>query len=257
MIFMKVVLNYLILCFLFPVCAFSQEKGAWQPASTSEIVTAYQKMSDWFITTTSYSFHLKYTSYKNHISNEVIESSEGYYKRVGNNYKTEAIGIKTVQNAKVRIIIDTSDKIVTITNPGNLSPAGARTEEFAQLVEVAKALKKRTFGKGIAYRVDLKKNEMYDALEFIVSDKGIVEKLIYYYSERSEKDYLESDEDSKTDLKIKPRLEVEFTAYQSPTKFTENEFTEKSIVINDNRKVALLDRYRAYQVKDYRTAQNN
>lgn len=232
--------------------SFTQTNPAWQPASKEEIVASYKKVCDWLIKTPNYSFHLKYTSYKNHSSNEIIESSEGYYKRLGSKYKAEAIGMKTIQNEKVRIIVDTSDKIIALTNPATLSPNIQSSEDLVKLLENVKALKKKIIGKNTNYRIDFKKNELYDAYEFTVNEKGLLEKLVYYYSEQTEKEYGDGGDEKPYETTMKPRLEIIFSNYMIPAKINEAEFTDKSIVLADNKKVTLLEKYKSFQVKDYR-----
>jgi len=103
------------------------------------------------------------------------------------------------------------------------------------------------------YRVDLKKNELYDAFEFTVNEKGLLETLVYFHSERVEKDYGDGEDQQPIDVKVKPRLEIIFSDYQVSVKANESEFTEKSIAFHDNRMVSLPDKYKSYKVKDYRT----
>lgn len=226
--------------------------GAWELATKAEMIAAYQKACTWFSNTQNYAFKLKYTSFKNHTSNEVIESSEGYYKRLGNKYKTEAIGIKTVQNEKVRIIIDTTDKLITVLNPGKLNPSLTESKDLEVMLDNVKALKKRKVGKSICYRIDFIKNELYEAYEYTINEKGLLQSLVYYYSEQTEDDDGDGEYTTPIKTKVKPRLEVIFSNYQTPIAIAESEFYEKLVVLNGNQKINLLDKYKAFQVKDYR-----
>lgn len=243
---------YIIIISVFANKATTQTNPVAQVATKEEVVASYKKVWDWFVKTPNYSFDLKYTSYKSHTSNEIVESSNGYYKRFGSKYKTEAVGMKTIQNEKVKIIVDTTDKIIALTNPGTLSPNIQNTEDLVKLLENVKALMKKSFNKSTLYRIDFRKNELYEAYEFVVNEKGFLEKLIYYYSEQIEKDYGNGGDELPMEFKVKPRLEVVFFNYIIPAKITETEFTDKSIVLADNRKVTLLEKYKTFQIKDYR-----
>jgi hypothetical protein len=226
--------------------------GAWEVATKNEIISSYQKTWTWFTNTLNYAFRVKYTSYKDYLSKEIIESSEGYYKRLGNKYKTEAIGIKTVQNEKARIIIDTLDRIITVLNPGKLNPALTDAKDLELMLDNVRALKKRKIGKNVCYRIDFIKNELYEAYEFTINEKGLLESLVYYYSEQIEEDDGDGQYLSPLKTKVKPRLEVLFTNYQAPVTIAESEFQDKSIVLNDKHKINLLDKYKTFQLKDYR-----
>lgn len=242
----------LYIFFVFISAISTAQVGAWEVATKNEVISSYQKTWTWFTNTQNYAFKLKYTSYKDYVSKEIIESSEGYYKRLGNKYKTEAIGIKTVQNEKIRIIIDTLDKIITVLNPGKLNPALTVAKDLEVMLDNVKALKKRKIGKSTCYRIDFIKNELYEAYEFTINEKGLLESLVYYYSEQIEEDDGDGQYITPIKTKVKPRLEVLFTNYQAPIVIAESEFQEKSIVLNDKQKINLLDKYKAFQLKDYR-----
>lgn len=243
---------YIILLFTVIFSVSTAQVGAWEVATKTEMIVAYQKTWTWFTNTQNYAFKLKYTSYKDFVSKEIIESSEGYYKRLGNKYKTEAVGIKTIQNEKVRIIIDTTDKLITVLNPSKLNPALTDAKDLEVMLDNVKALKKRKIGKSVCYRIDFITNELYEAYEFTINDKGLLESLVYYYSEQIEEDDGDGQYLSPLKTKVKPRLEVLFSNYQAPVTISESEFQEKSIVLNDKQKINLLDKYKAFQLKDYR-----
>ena len=224
----------------------------WEPASKQEIISAYQKSCEWFSNTSSYFFRLKYTSFKDAISNIPLESSEGYYKRVANNCITEAMGIKTIQNQSFRITVDTSDKLITIMDPGNLSPAITSLAEMETLLGNTKSLKKARHGKKILFRIEFYKNEQFEAYEFLVNEKGILESLTYYYSEQTEKVYSEKYSGKPAEIKSKPRLEIRFFGHEIPARSVESEFTERTIIRNDKGKLSLVAAYRNYRILDYR-----
>ena len=96
------------------------------------------------------------------------------------------------------------------------------------------------------------KNELYEAYEYTINEKGLLESLIYYYSEQIEEDDGEGQYLSPIKTKVKPRLEVLFSNYQAPVVIAESEFQEKLIVLNDKQKINLLDKYKTFQIKDYR-----
>lgn len=247
--------NY-ILFFTFLVLALtSQTKNDWTKAEKAEIIAAYQKACDWFVRNNSYSFNLNYTSYKDHLSKEIIESSNGYYKRSSNKFVSHIMGIKTIQNSTARIVIDSSDKLIAITDPGSLNPTLANTEQLTEMLNNVKGLKKRVSNEGVTYKIDFLKNSLFDSYEFSVDKSGLLDKLVYFYSEQEDKDYGGETDDGHLPItsKIKPRLEVVFSKYQYPIKANSNDFEIKGLVLADNRKISLNDNFKSYSVKDYRT----
>lgn len=250
MIFNRTISILAFICF----CRFlaGAQSGSIEPATKQELVAAYQKACSWFINTPGYYFKLKYASYKDYVSKEPIESSEGYYKRAAGKYITEAMGIKTMQNSAMKVEIDTADKIITVTDPGNLSPAMASAEEMEALLDNIKALKKIKHLKSISYRIDFNKNDQYEAYEFTVSDKGMIERVSYYYTEQTERKDNGITNKKITEIKMKPRLEISFSGYQVPAKYIESEFSEESIFIKDRTKLKLTSMYKDFRILDYR-----
>lgn len=236
---------------VYTICTHAQST-AWEMASKQEIVAAYHAACNWFINTPSYYFKLRYASYKDHVSKDKLESSEGYYKRVGKNYVTEAVGIKTTQNNNLKIVVDTSDKIITVMNPGNLSPTIASSEELDNLLNSVKALKKARIGKSIRYRIEFNKNELYEAYEFVINTSGLMEGLTYYYCERVEKEDVENGNEKAAITAMKPRLEITFFGFQIPAKHVESEFIERAIYFKEKGRIELTGIYKDYRLMDYR-----
>lgn len=252
-------LRTIALLYFVCLCSFSAwpQAGAWQTASSQEVAAAYSKAAAWFTATPSYFFKLKYTSFKNHHSNEQIESSEGYYKRVSNNYVTEAMGIKTLQNGHLKLIIDTIDRRITMMNPGKLNPGIDNTTELETLLAGAKTLKKATQAKNTRYRIDFNKNEQYEAYEFVINDKGVMTGLTYYYSEQIEKEDGDGRYKTPIDVKIKPRLEITFFDYQVPANYADAEFSGRDVLTNGKGKPNLTASYKDYRLLDYRSQTKN
>lgn len=242
---------------LFFVCnwclTISGQAQSWEKASNQQVSGAYKKACNWLVNTPSYYFKLKYASYKDHLSKEQVECSTGYYKRVANSLATEAAGQRTIQNEKLKVIVDTADRVVTVMNPGNLSPVIASTEDLDLLLANAKNLRRMRLGKSERYRIDFNKNDQYEAYEFVVSDGGMLETLVYYYSEQVEKIYDENSERGR-EVKMKPRLEITFSAYQVPAKHVAFEFSERSVLVQENGKISLTGEYKNYRLLDYRVS---
>ena len=224
----------------------------WQMSNTNEVAMAYQKAYTWFTGTGNYAFKLKYSSYKNHTSNEAREVSEGYCKKLNNKHRTEALGTLMIQDGYYKTLIDTVDKLIVISNAEKDAPVMADTKEMLVLLKNTKALKKKTGTNNTSYRIEFNKNAAYEAYEFTINTKGYLEKLVYYYNEQTEEHYANEESTTPVKIKTKPRLEIAFNAYEVPAKLTETDFMEKNIVMTDAKKIVLLNKYKSYQVKDYR-----
>lgn len=228
------------------------QSRSWEPASNKEVAGAYQKAGAWFINTPSYAFKLRYASFKDAATSTQVESSEGYYKRVSGSYVTEAMGIKTIQNLKIKLIVDTVDKMITVMDLGTLSPGIATMEEMESLLSNTKSLKKSKQSKGIWYRIDFKKNSQFDAYEFLVNENGRLERLTYYYSEQVEKKDGDWRPGATEEVKIRPRLEISLFSYEVPAKYNESEFSEQTVLTGQKEKISLTGMYSDFRLLDYR-----
>lgn len=202
--------------------------------------------------TKSYAFNLKYTSYKSHTSREIEETSKGYYKRNENNFKCEAMGVLNFQNNKFKITVDSADKIISVSDPSSLNFSITEYSEMEKMLGNVKALRKKSIGKSTTYRIDFKNNEIMEAYEFRVSESGLLEQSVYYYSEQTENEYPDEGGQPTIGFKVKPRLEIEFTEYKYPVAFKESEFSELAFVVPERNKITATNKYRTYHLIDYR-----
>lgn len=246
----NIVLLFMCLC----ISMSYAQPAAWQTSSKQEIMQQYQDACNWLMNTPSYFFKLKYASYKDYVTKEIIESSEGYYKRVTSNYSMEALGIKTVQNSKMKVTIDTANKTVTLMSPASLSLTIADAEQLETMLTNTKALRKiKTSKTSVSYRLDFNKNSLYEAYEFSVNDKGILERLTFYYSEQDNtaNEYGQESPEKKGE-KMKPRLEILFFGYEVPANYSKSEFEDSWVVVSEKGKVHLTGAYKNYRLLDYR-----
>jgi|GEM_PF-4208516 len=206
--------------------------------------------------TPSYFFRINYTSYKDHVTKDYLESSDAYYKKVANNYCMEALGVKTVQNSKMKIIVDTANSTVTVMSPSSVSLTIADAEQLEAMLSSTKALKKiRTSKTTVCYHIDFNKNRLYEAYEFSVNDKGVLERLTFYYSEQEDTNEQAEGAGNNEPAKganMKPRLEILFSGYQVPANYSKSDFEDSRVVVNEQGKIQLMGPYKHYRLLDYR-----
>jgi hypothetical protein len=234
------------------ICLGAQSKSlSWSVATAREVALAYGNACDWYLKNENYCFSLKYTSYKDHVSNEINESSTGICKRRNNRFRTEALGNLMIQSDSYKLVIDTLNKSVVVANPDKQSPQVAGLEDVQKLLKFTRALKKMELPTATRYRVEFKNNAVYTAYEFTVNkSSGYLESLVYYYGEQKESVYENEQDINPVIIKSKPRLEIKFTAVNQAA--TENDFRENGILVAAAGKIKLANKYKSYKLKDYR-----
>jgi hypothetical protein len=237
-----IVLNILLLSAL---SFYAQTQGS----AREDFIKAYAKLWNKLTGMENYSFQLDYRSYKDHNEREPFETATGVYKKSGKNYMCNVLGIKTIQNSRMKITIDSAEKLIVLTAPQNISPAAMNLDQVRDLLDNAKSLTKKIVGKYTTYRIEFNKNELYQSMEYRFEAEGGLTQLSYYYAEQTDRDYNENGD--MIDMRLMPRLDVCFSAYKQE-KSGEGEFAESNIVVQQNNKLIASGKYRGYEVKDYR-----
>lgn len=250
-------LRYLYVILVLASGAFKGQTSGWAPCSKEEISAAYHKVCAWMIREESYSFNLSYSSYRDYFTVKKEDASVGLYKRSQDNFYCEALGITTLQNGHIKITVDSAERIIALTDPGTLGNAVLMEPEtlVAYLANV-KMIRKKEIGRTTLYRIDFRKNELFEAYEFQVKENGLLERLVYYYSERTEEEYPEEGGKPVTETKIKPRMEIEFSNYKSPVRFSNSAFSEKPFIDLSGGKTRSSATLKDYKIIDYRLKAN-
>lgn len=243
-----------IILFSIGLINFSFTKGqllsSWETASKEEFLNASEKASVWFTKNTNYKVDIIYSSFKDHSSFDAHDVYSGFYKRQSNNFCSSAMGVLTIQNERIRLSVDTVNKLILLQNRSEINQSPTDMKTFSELLDRVKSIKKQSTENGnMSYRIDFKPNDLYSAYEFSVNNKGMLVGMKYLYSKE-----LKNEEDDNV-IKGKPRLEVTFSNYQTDLKFnTEKEFSEKIYLKEEGKKIVLTDSYKHYELKDYRYA---
>jgi len=220
-----------------------------QSTDRDQFVADYTKMWKWMSRSGNYSFHLDYRSYKDHHSKDPYETASGTYRKSGVNYFCDVLGVKTVQNAQMKITIDSVEKLIILTKPQSLNPGELNLQQINDLMDNAKGIVKSFFGKATVYRIDFNKNELYEAVEYRFSNEGMLLQITYLYAEQVDRDY--NDNGDMIENHLKPRLDICFSDYKQ-VKDTGNEFSEKQFLTRNGDKLIASGKFRGYEIKDYR-----
>ena len=229
--------------------SFKGNNTNWIKADKNEVLTSYGKGVDWFNQTSNFKITIEYASYINYNINTSFEKSIGYYEKENNSFKSVGLGINTIQNEKVRITIDTVNRMIILNDKLKNNQNPVDMKGFSDLLDRVQSIKKHVEESGnIVYRIEFKPNNLYDMYEFGINSKGLLTSMKYYYS-KAEK---ENESDIKA-VKSKPRAEILFSDYKTNVEFNyEREFSERNYLNLEGKKVTLNQKYKSYVLKDYR-----
>ncbi|MGL5075005.1 MAG: hypothetical protein ACRDBG_04100, partial [Waterburya sp.] len=163
---MRRVLNILFLLML--AMRLPAQVLIWQNASKEEVKKAVKTGTQWFDLQNTCVINIDYTSYKDHFSNTEMDKQSGYYKKKGSNYTTDLLNIKTIVNNKYRIIIDTTNETIVITNKTKNKANVISENIYDGFIDESTSIKKRNDNAKTIYRMEGKSDADVLALELIV-----------------------------------------------------------------------------------------
>lgn len=215
--------------------------------SKEDMGKVFGKTNTWFRTTPVYSLAVTHASYEDYTTKTAVEKSSGYFKKEKNNYHSFLIGIHTIQNSQYKIVIDTTQKIIMVSNPDQLTWLAYTQEDYQAMLKNATATRMNKTGRYTFYRVELPEYNPVGAYEFLVDEKGLMREISWYYNREVKKD--ENDDASR----VKPRMGISFSDYKEDISFNyADTFSEALYFEKKNNKLVLTEKYAAFKLLDQR-----
>lgn len=230
-----------------------QKNAGWEVSSKEEFTGAYDKATAWFSKNMNYKVNVTYASFSDHNTVNAYEKSDGFYKRNKNYIHSSALGITTIQNEKMCITVDSLNALIVLNNKKQVNQTPVDLTALSELLNNVKSIKKQIVtSTETTYQLEFKPNSTYSSYELKINDKGLLVGMKYFFSKEVKK------EEGETTLKGKPRIEVTFSNYQTNVNFAyEKEFSEKIFFKEENKKIVLNEKYKKFELKDYRFAVKN
>jgi len=247
---MKSGLNHIICVtvFLFSSLITKAQTGNWTSLGRPEMAKLFDKMNNWFKNTASYSLIITHASYENYNTMVPVERSVGYFKKDKNDYHSFLLGIHTVQNSVYKIVIDSSEKIMMVANPDQLTWNTYTAGDYEVMLKNCVAVKKMNNSVEKKYRIEFAAGSAISHYEFVFDQDEFLKEVISYYGLEIKKDG-----DDKNSPKVKPRISILFSGYKiSPVLNYKEEFDESKYFFRKNGKLVPAERYRTFKLSDQR-----
>lgn len=230
--------------------------GNWESASKKEVLDKYKNALDWFTKTATYKVNVSYASFVDHAATVPYERSEGSFVKNGKNLHSIVLGMHTIQNERYRITVSDDEQLIALNNLSATEQLPADMNSFSELLDHVQAIKKEVKTGSTCYRIEFVPNGLYASFEFELDAAGLLSKLTYFYSAEMTEENDEADENgnvNKEKIRGRPRMEVSFYNYQLNVKTDyEKEFSEKKYFTVSGKKMILSEKYKHYELKDYR-----
>jgi hypothetical protein len=195
----KIIISFLLLVpFL---SGFSQSN--WQEITKSQALDSLQKIIHYYTNNTSYSITTHITSFEDYLTLTPFESSSGYFEKTDHCIHSFSMGIKTVQDSSLKIIIDSVQQILLIdqadpTPSSNIEQLNFSIEH-ARKISYSVKKQETTFSFLFSDSLEISK------VTFVIQPNGFISKYIIFYN------LLSMSESGDVEIK-KPRVEFLFNS---------------------------------------------
>ena len=215
--------------------------------SVEEMMTALNQVAQYYEGATTFRFDVYYASYKGHESVTPYEESKGFILKSGTDYKSEIMGIKTVQSDQYMVTVQPDGKQLILNNAQKAVNHGYSQKEIEESLSKATKIEKSVFGNSVTYLIHYKDVSPISYTEMKISSQGYLEKITFYYSQAAEWESEEGEVRSS-----KPKLEMKYLNFQKNIAVEAKEFDLTQYIDITQNQVKPSDRMKDYELIDVR-----
>lgn len=244
------ILNLLIFI-LFSHDVYTQN-NEWKLSSKEELMKQFEATRQWNRDYPCFSVDITHLSYEDYKSTIPTEKVEGFFHKCDNNYKSNILGIQTIQNEKYRVFIDSSKSLILIGNPTkeNSYPTELYSESLLHECQSVKMQESRL---GKKYYLQFEEAAYINSCEISINKDGSYKEIVLYFGKIVDKT------EANFNAQIKrPRIKILFSNYvKNPVFNYNNEFSEANYFSYDvDKKLQPSNKYRDFKINDQRINKN-
>lgn len=226
---------------------------SWKISTKEEIASEFKKINEWYINNISYSIDITHNSYEDYKSKIPHETSKGIFVKNNTCYHSFLLGIYTLQNENYKVVIDSMNLILLLSNPDRSFNNLVNIQDYLDGLLVCKTIKKSEPSLSERrIRLEFSTRSPIEAFELVYFPEGNIKEMTTYYAGKVKKEGAKQEE-----IRKKPRLSLSFTNYNLNPKLTQDEFSEKKYLsVSKGKKPLLIGSYKKYKLSDQRIIVN-
>jgi hypothetical protein len=240
-------MNYLKYLKLISFCViFIAASASDKRINTKEASEIIKKVTDYFKDTEKFTVNLEFKSFNGHDSNAPYEVKSGVLKKQGHNFNSFVMGIRTIQNDKYQLLVDTTRRFISIRD------AEMNMWETINSIPIGKSLE-------ATQEIYLGRAELFNCLKLI----PVKSSSLNYYEVQYDESYRIRNvimkltkqvaaEDGKTQKYIYPKVNIKFYGYTNGTGISNDDFNLNKYVTFNGNDVSLNERYKNFKFYDLR-----
>lgn len=236
----------ILVMFLF---GFILPDSNWETVTASDMSKEIKSMEEFYKNTSAYSIKIVHRTYRNYSATKIEDESTGFFiKDAKNNYHSYSMGIRTIQNSKMKLTIDSLNKSILLNEPDSYLSKEVKISELKDLLKLCSAIKMNKEEGAKKYRFEFNKGGSYSAYEIWANSSSQIKKLILFFNT----EVLTDPSDEKS-AKTKPRAEISFSDYTTGiTPDYKKYFDETPYIQLKNEKYSGVGKYKGFEVLDLR-----
>lgn len=242
-------IQYIIaLTLFFTLDLDGQSSLSGKKITKEEVVQFVNKISQWYTSTPTYSFHITYSSFAGHTANVAYEQATGYFKKLKEGVHSNIMGLETIQNKNYTVHCDTAQKIITVSEkvPSQLDEGFNGEEYLKALAKCSSAKLTETTG-GTLLHMEFEKSHPVQYYEFLTRKEGGLQYIIICYT---------NEVSLPAGNKVKPKLKIGFSDYGVNITPHKSELDVKKIFSMKNNIIKPIDAFKDYTLLDQRINTN-
>ncbi|OFY63016.1 MAG: hypothetical protein A3H98_10665 [Bacteroidetes bacterium RIFCSPLOWO2_02_FULL_36_8] len=224
----------------------------WEEITREEITKEFIRIHNWYLNTKNYSLQVKHSLFKDPEQKIPEDKSVGYFIKHGVSYHNNLMDIHTIQNDKYKIVLDTSQKLIMVSNAGKDNLWNTLPVEPAKDLALVSVIKKYCDDSLKKYRIEFELESGISVFEIHLNKENLPVKLIICYRRSfSHHSYTENNTVKN------PKVEIEFTDYLIDENYynSEKEFDETEYFMLKDDKLMPTEKFKGYEIKDMRVNQ--
>jgi hypothetical protein len=215
----------------------------WSRVTTDDFLAAMTNITDKVQKNASYSVDLSYTTYELSKNEIIHDYSSGYVKKSGIDTHSFTMGIHTIQNEKCRVVVDSINEIIAVTNPMSVEFNEMAPALSKELYKNVKSIRKRNTDGIISYEVVFGENMPIISFVLQVDQQQLMKQVDIVYRRQ-----LKSNSQQDTNL----RLRLAFNNWIFNPKFSQEVFSMSRYVNEEKDNYSPSSAYSNYQLSDQR-----
>jgi hypothetical protein len=181
-------------------------KGQWTEAKKEDMSKILEALNNHFLKMHYYSMNITDASYADYTTLVYHEKSAGYFIRQADHFHSFILGVHTLQDKYCRLIVDSSQKKMMISDPMDYFDQSLNFSDYNELFKLCSKIQVAHSPNQIAYRMEFAKGSPYSAYQITLKD-SLPQKIVMYYSNPVQ--------GSGEKMKAVPRMEITFDNWKT------------------------------------------